>query len=255
MGGSPRLTLAIRLKSSSSTQVSNSSQITKEITKHKPAIKYTDAYSLHLGGIVINCADETSKELALEEWPREAFDYAGVAAHPPAAATRLSNNETKIVARNLPKPGQDEKVLEAIKAETNSTQCSLRRFFNRSTNRYMPVGEVTVDSKEAAQNLISKGIKLGGQTICFEPKRVQRIVRCFNCQSFGHPAHQCTKNATCAKCGKADIADNHSCDTINCANCHKPHTADSKACQHFKNILKICNRKLFSNHEDPLTEH
>ena len=232
----------------------NSRAIRKEINKHKPQIKFSDALSLHLGGIAIQCRDEQSKNAALEDWPEDAFDFAQVKSHLPAS-TQNEADQIKLVARNLPKPGDDNLLTEEIKRVSGSKNCSIRRFFNRNLVKYMPIAEVTVDSQAASQQLITNGIKLGKSKICFEPKRKQKIVRCFNCQKFGHSALQCSNDAVCVRCGENIDPAGHNCNHLNCANCNKQHSADSKHCEAYHNILKVANRNLLKHGPNPKPEH
>ena len=229
----------------------NSRAIQREVNRYKPDIKYNQIHSLHLGGIAIYCKDETSKQIALEQWPIEAFEHAHVSAHPPATAS----GKTQLVARNLPPQTNDKQIEEQIKIASGSNLCTIRRFFNRTTNKYMPVAEITVDTQKSAELLLKETIKFNKSTICFEPKRRQKIVRCYNCQSYGHPAYQCTKNATCCRCGERNISLGHTCGATKCANCDQEHHADSKHCNTYKAILKLNTRHLLNRqHENPCSE-
>ena len=230
----------------------NSAAAKKEINKWKPGISFSEVYSLHLGGIAIVCKDENSKDLALEPWSQEAFDSASVNAHPPTSAS--SNKTYKLIAKNVHKSVTEEDLAEQIKHTSNSSVCTVRRLFNRKTIQYLPVAEITVDSPQAKKRLLEKGLPKteGKPQVIFEPKRRQKIVRCFNCQGFGHPAHQCTKDAICIKCGDSVDHSAHTCLTTKCANCKEAHSADSKHCEHYKKVVKLTIEK---QHAYMLTEH
>ena len=69
-----------------------------------------------------------------------------------------------------------------------------------------------------------------------------RVLRCHNCQGYGHVAKDCTKPTTCVKCGKEGHKHwpnkNKICnEQVNCVHCKTEHQADSVEC-----LLQVCKR-------------
>ena len=257
----PNPELIVILDSNFPGKFRNSREIQRVITQHKPSIQYHNAYSLHLGGVAICCKDEESKLTALDPWPKEAFDYAEVNPHSPASVAKQDTDAFELVARNLPSQKHDQLLCENIKreykAETGSKSCSIRRFFNKSQNKYMPVAEIVIDSAVASNHLIKSGIKVNNAHVCFEPKRKAKIVRCYNCQKFGHAAHQCSNDPVCVNCGNDPTSTDHICHSHKCANCSKQHPASSKHCETYKRLLSTTNRHsiITNQHAHALPQH
>lgn len=66
------------------------------------------------------------------------------------------------------------------------------------------------------------------------------IIRCFNCQAYGHYANSCKGTLKCAKCAEEHSTKDCKSDTIRCANCYfedptveSDHRADSAQCPSF----------------------
>ena len=228
----------------------NSQFITLEINKHKPHLKFTDTYTLHLGGIVIQCKDEKSKEEALKPWPTEAFDGAGVQAHTPSFTLKPN----KVFVRNIPRTVSTAGIATAVEYNTGS-KCKVRQLFNRRTKQYMPIAEITLENREKLNTLIVSGLKIGKHTLPIEAKRSTRVIRCYKCQEFGHPARFCNNDQRCVDCGEVYIdIRNHTCNKLNCVNCNKQHSSDSKFCDYYRTLLlKLSHRNL--HNESACTKH
>ena len=67
---------------------------------------------------------------------------------------------------------------------------------------------------------------------------VPNLLRCFNCNKFGHTSQRCKTKAKCQRCGK----DKHEeqCDGPQiCSNCNGPHAASAKECPVWKKEKEI----------------
>lgn len=95
--------------------------------------------------------------------------------------------------------------------------------------------------KEVAQFLIKK------RRICIDLERYRvvgfvPIIRCFNCQTFGHIASKCEKETKCVKCAGEHLLRDCNVDSEMCVNCMSvtdldidaDHRADSPDCPQFK---------------------
>lgn len=90
-------------------------------------------------------------------------------------------------------------------------------------------------------------ILISRRRICIDMERYRvvdfiPVVRCFNCQEFGHTAVKCEKDSKCVKCAGQHNLKDCNVDDVTCSNClHSSntdidvfHRADSSECPYFK---------------------
>jgi hypothetical protein len=91
-------------------------------------------------------------------------------------------------------------------------------------------------SREALLKVVSDRIKFCNQRyIVEEYKRKGKVVKCGNCQGWGHVHRYCTKPAKCGKC--AEKHETRTCTITSgykCAHCGKGHVAGSFDCDVYK---------------------
>lgn len=106
--------------------------------------------------------------------------------------------------------------------------------------------------KDLSEILVSK------RRICIDMERYRLVnfipvVRCFNCQSFGHTAVKCENEAKCVKCAGQHNFKDCSVADIACSNClssfgsdiDASHRADSSDCPFFKSYrADLLNKRL-----------
>ncbi|KAG8175587.1 hypothetical protein JTE90_018880 [Oedothorax gibbosus] len=104
---------------------------------------------------------------------------------------------------------------------------------------------------QVAENLL----KLSRFVLNFNRIRIQRyfnILRCFKCQRFGHAAHSCSWDTTCAKCAGAH--DTRQCDSGSkverCANClgNRTKAGAQKFDHHHRADSRLCDSYLDYKH-------
>ena len=92
--------------------------------------------------------------------------------------------------------------------------------------------KVEFDTPELANEVIRKGLNWDGQPHTVELYVTQsKIMRCFNCQSYGRIGNRCLSTTKCAKC--ADHHDTKSCTATHrrCAACQGAHPSRSNHCK------------------------
>ncbi len=216
----------------------NSASILKEIKKHKPKLDVDLAYPLAGGGLALHCSSEQSTAEALESWPQGAFGSKPIKPHPPSSR----NQSQTIIIRSVSTKLATSELEQHIKS-TLHFDASARRLYNRSTGNPFPLVKLTV-AKDIAAKLICSGITLFGHTHLCEPLHSRKIIRCYNCQQFGHCAASCRYNTVCCNC-----SGNHPPAQVctlppKCNNCAGEHSAAHKSCPVYKTLF----RKLTSNH-------
>jgi hypothetical protein len=187
------------------------------------------------GDVVLTFREGATKYKANEEWIKGAF----------GATARPSRREYTLVAKGLNtsrlkdahcQPGE---LLTELQ-KTNTTEITRITPRLPKNDRVYAALIIGVSSEEAATSLCRDGLVWEAQIFTCEPY-VQgiEVVRCFNCQKFGHIGKYCTKPAKCARCGLAaheggetacPRAAYESSKRFQCANCHGPHPAYSPRC-------------------------
>ena len=84
--------------------------------------------------------------------------------------------------------------------------------------------------KSTAHKLLEKGLSLFGKNYACETYK-KPIIRCYNCQNFGHIAKHCRWICCCHQCGK-NYQSFKNCDNApDCNNCNKQgHPSSTRNC-------------------------
>ena len=107
------------------TQYRNSSNIAKEINRHKPDLRFKHIYQLPAGGIAIHCATGADRDIALQRWSTSAFNSPCLTAHLPTGNSAPS----AVTIRNLSNCPTYSDIIKADK-ETTGDNCQVHRFNN-----------------------------------------------------------------------------------------------------------------------------
>jgi len=109
----------------------------------------------------------------------------------------------------------------------------VRRLVSRLTGRPTRVIKVTCTTKDCSK-LLSCQIVINNSTCTAEKQRPVSVIRCYNCQQFGHLARFCRPNKRCEFC--ADFHVNEFCSNeVRCANCDGNHPSFSTQCSAYSN--------------------
>lgn len=175
-----------------------------------------------------------------------------------ARVSQKGPKKTKIIIKNIPYDLNDTLLNQSLKSAFNNF--SLGRHFIYKNNQAF--SQVVVIDEEKAKHLLSKPSPTVQIGPCYYAAAIfVPIVRCFNCQAFGHTYTECQqRNSYCATCG----CSGHSSDTCQssseagCINCythnnrasdhqlkHGPcHTAFSKNCPIFMDYFSRSHHNL-----------
>ena len=192
--GSDNIVILDKIKDPSA--YTDSRKILEEIELRNPELGVDFAYTLSAGGIALHCKSIKDYNLALQPWPKDSFGGSNITPHPPASARLKATNS--VVIRNIKQEITDTDIQLATQLITGSST-SVRRFKNRRTGRFMPIAELTVNSnsEKGITQLLKQGIKIGTVILPCEPKRTAKVIRCYNCNLFGHTAYHCSNPKTC----------------------------------------------------------
>ena len=143
----------------------------------------------------------------------------------------------KLVVRDFDVEIDDADATKELKTEfpDGVFKCFLRRDKTRLTTAVISFNDETSYTKA-----LKEGIFIENQhyrTFPFIEK--PRIIRCYNCQRFGHSANLCNKERTCSRYGSkghsSDVCEESN--EIKCANYNKGHVSYSTACSVYRATL------------------
>lgn len=171
--------------------------------------------------------------------------------------TYKSTNLKKIIILGIPKEIPEDEIMKIIDDEYKSDVpvAKLKTIQKEYTKNYQLVLEV---EDWIAKSLISKNLHLGFLQcrVCFYIP----IIRCNNCQTYGHTDTNCRSKEVCAYCAKHHKSQNckhkdsskyHRC--INCLGTGSdfPHTANSPDCPAFHYYIQARNHRAKNNLINP----
>ena len=216
----------------------NSTTILKEIKRCKPELKVTFAYQLVGGGIALHLPTKNDYQAVTNGWPTDAFQSPNINVHPPARNQSCSEAYIKSVPINITNTHIKQLITDQFQ-----TEVSVYRLRNRYNLNPIQVVRIQGDSSIIG-SIIESGIKTEHSVYQVNPKRVCKVVRCFNCQKYGHTANTCKNQPVCVRCSCLH-SDINCVLPPKCANCGSQHPADSAQCNTYKTIrTKLINRHL-----------
>lgn len=155
---------------------------------------------------------------------------------------KLTKN-SKVIITGIPLTVSSSAIISFITEQTKISNIAIDKILQREkTNNYHIV--LNMEFKEA-QLLLHKKFLLIGLNTC-HIRLYRPIIRCGNCQLYGHSAINCLRDSICAKCSRGHHTSEcpYALDSSQhrCTNCYqnegyRKHTADSNLCPVFRSIL------------------
>ena len=218
----------------------SSSKLKQEINKVKPDIKLSQVYPLAGGGVALHCKDKASHDCALCDWPISALNPTG---NPVPHKIRGLSKEQIIVVKSVNTCFTEQELLVDLKSRYPSVT-NVHRLHKKSSDIPFPIIKVSL-SREDATAALADHIVIFGQSYSCESCRSTKVIRCNQCQRFGHIAQVCLYPQRCVNC-----SENHNvlCTLPSkCANCGGEHGADSNRCPTYLGIKeRLEHRKMAS---------
>ena len=192
----------------------------KEYTKEEITVDYT--YILPKGGIVIHLSCTADIDILEQELNNI---YPGTICNPPKSQLNIK----KVIIKNIEPNIQLEDLTNEIK--TTFPDCTkIRRFHSAITHKPLPIICITCTTADTYEKLIQEGVQIFNNKYKCEIYR-KPVIRCFNCQRFGHIARNCINKTTCHHCGEHHYQTNYCRKNLFCINCKKPgHPSISRNC-------------------------
>ncbi len=173
----------------------NSSKLKGLINKAKPDINISQVYTLAGGGIALHCKDKASQELALGDWANTGLNPTG---KPKPHKIKGLQDSQVVVVKSVNTRYSEKELLQEIKVRYPSAS-NVHRLYNRINNTPFPIIKVTLSCSEASA-ILKNQIHIFGQNLTCESCRSTKVVRCYQCQRFGHTANFCVFGHRCVNC-------------------------------------------------------
>ena len=143
----------------------------------------------------------------------------------------------KGVIMGIPHDVEDKEILEALSEQGVSTASRITKKVNGKVEKTMAI---LLTFKKTMPEKIFYG---------YETKKVRQyvppVMRCFNCQRYGHGANQCRGRVRCSACGQGHTwqeCPNKS--APKCARCGGPHSAAYLGCPQYKEAKQVQDYKI-----------
>ena len=201
-------------------EFSSSKRILDEINQFCPEVQVEFAYSLAKGGVAIHTVDKSGRDILLNKLPSESFG-GGVKHFPKDKSCEtvfIKGVCTSVLTHEFTRK------IQGYGVET----IEVRRLVNRHSGKPLQVIKVKCSVKHISR-LLSCQIVIKNRRCITEKQHSVRVVRCYNCQSFGHLARFCPNQRRCEFCAGSHIHD-HCTNEVCCANCNNKHPASSPHC-------------------------
>ena len=106
----------------------------------------------------------------------------------------------------------------------------------------LPIISITCHT-ETVTKLLKNGLTILQKHYLCEPYK-KPVIRCYNCQLFGHIAKYCTKEPLCHLCGGKKHPNKNCVNRIFCVNCKKEgHPSTSRECPTFLLRVSAINKQ------------
>lgn len=211
-------------------QFSSSRCILKEVKFFCPDIKVEFAYSLAKGGIAIHTTCQEDRDRLLNELPAESFG--GGIKHQPKGRSNTTQDSSVLFIKGVD-TSVDVRYLQEDFGKQGISIQEIRRLTKRYSGKPTQVVKVKC-CEHSSQQLIKLEIVINNKLCCVEKERAVRVVRCFNCQCFGHLARHCKGTRHCEFCGDSHGVSDKCTRDVQCINCSGNHPASSAKCSVYR---------------------
>ena len=219
------------------TKFIRSDNILREVQSFAPDIQVKYAYSLAKGGVAIHLNNTADKSTLLKSFTAEAFGGAKI--------SDLAERNYTLSLKNIPTYVDLETVRLALKEKSVEAKKLLRQQ-HKLTGRPQPVIKVVCTDTDAKKLANYTCITVGRHT-CDVVWNNARVLRCYNCQQFGHIARTCINPRRCINCSDLYCSNGYCRKAAKCVNCEGPHRASERSCPAYQQRHAI----LASKHPQP----
>ena len=197
-----------------------STEILKEVNTFAPKVQVKYAYSLAKGGVALHTYNPEDKQILLQSLAGRAFKGAKI--------SDLSEKEDIVFLKNIP-TYVDTSVISTALQDYKIRAIKVERNQHRRTGRPQPVVKVFCQASEAQKLLRYTSLSVGN-VVCDVEKKRANVLRCYNCQQFGHIARACVNQKRCVNCSGFHTSDSYCTRQPKCTNCGGLHRSSYRLC-------------------------
>ena len=216
-----------------------STEILKEVNTFAPKVQVKYAYSLAKGGVAIHTYNLEDKRILLQSLAGKAFSGAKI--------SDLSEKEDIVFLKNIP-TYIDTSVISTALQGYKIKAIKVERNQHRRTGRPQPVVRVFCQAIEAQKLLRYTSLSVGN-VVCDVVKKRANVLRCYNCQQFGHIARACVNQKRCVNCSGFHTSDSYTVRGSQSAQIAVDYTGHHTDCAlHYKRDMRCLQANLRSFH-------
>ena len=191
-------------------------------------IKIDFIYPLAKGGIAVHLPTEQEANLLQEQ---AGNIYPNSICRKPSSVTKK-----KIIIKNIsPKYSQED--IQANLSDKYKKSFEVKRFHSRINKKPLPI--ILIITENSLHVKTADKIQIFGKDYLCETYK-KPLVRCYNCQKFGHIARFCRSEQACQTCGTNHQFVNICYKPFYCINCKQPgHPSSSTHCPSYIEKSKL----------------
>ncbi len=234
------------------------------VDPHKLQLGIKRIKNISEGGLVVECRSDKECQKLIEELSKKTEDV--IAGKPQKKKPRLvikgvnnELNETELIEKIISNMESVNKFLSGMDSDSISGHISFKFKFRRKSrnNDDMYCIEVSPEFRKVLMKN-HKNLFIDWKSCPFED--YIPIIRCYNCNGFGHIKANCTQNhISCGHCGQKHSTENCSTDrsAAFCTNCDKHnkiknqrqkydtnHSSFSHKCKSFASLQEVLKSKI-----------
>ena len=162
--------------------------------------------------------------------PSTSFD--GARKHTPSNST-----DQAVFLKGVDTSVSTNRIIDLLHSR-NIVVSSARRLLNRISGRPTKIVKLVCD-RDNVNDLLKCSIVIDRVKCTVELERRFKVIRCYNCQRFGHLARNCKNSPVCCFCSGSHVSPASCPNETKCANCSGPHPSFSSVCPDFNKQYEI----------------
>ena len=220
---------------SNTKKLANSIEIKREFAKFFPLKRLVYAFNTARGNIHLEFHSSQEAEDVFNSWHENNLGT-NTSIRKPSSPEQPNRS---VLVRGIPTEIAEETIIDNLAKDFSNVKAT--RFIKKDKTVLGTV-RLTFSSAEDAANAVNQGLFI--DHLFYRPsyfiQQGVKIIRCYNCQKFGHVSANCNFEKQCGHCSQkhnfTDCPNKHL--DPKCANCGKNHQTDSFDCQLYLNQIR-----------------
>ena len=220
-------------------EISNPSDFSKSANILKEIKRYSDinidfTYPLVKGGIAIHTQSKEERDQLFEQLPIDSFSG--------GKKSKLEENRPKSAfIKNIDTKVSTSEIETKLRTQDiNVIEC--KRIINWTTQRPTRTVKVTVSLEDIEKLIRNFEFKVGDSSCKIERQKYSSVIRCYDCQQFGHIGKNCKAEKRCVRCAGNHISHLLCSLPAKCVNCEGEHSSADNKCQVYIRYNEIATK-------------